>query len=346
MSDFDDEARLVARWISPLEDESAPCGPDLEYDNEFLALAQAATGKPESQFGAAEPPDWRSVAESAEALLDRSRDLRIAVLWVRAKLHLSGYPVLPVGLTLLNGMIEHLWEHLHPLPDPDDGEPYARVNTLASLREPEGLLGDLRDSHLIHDRAIGELTIRSAAVSLGLMTAAEGETTAGRAQLSQMLADALAKTPELRAQCLSAVTLTRQLMALAQTQLGHEAAPDLRPLYNLINGVAGLMPSDEADGAGTGDATSGEAGSEPSARRSLTGAVHSREDAIRAIDMICAYLERAEPTNPAPLFLKRARQLIGQNFLQLLKALAPQALPGVADMVGVDPGSIEDPEPP
>ena len=62
--------------------------------------------------------------------------------------------------------------------------------------------------------------------------------------------------------------------------------------------------------------------------------------------MICEYLERAEPTNPAPLFLKRARQLIGQNFLQLLKALAPQALSDVAGMVGVDPDAVESPGPP
>ena len=62
--------------------------------------------------------------------------------------------------------------------------------------------------------------------------------------------------------------------------------------------------------------------------------------------MICDYLERAEPTNPAPLFLKRARQLIGQNFLQLLKTLAPQALSEVAGMVGVDPEGVESPAPP
>jgi type VI secretion system protein ImpA len=56
---------------------------------------------------------------------------------------------------------------------------------------------------------------------------------------------------------------------------------------------------------------------------------------------VCAYLERAEPTNPAQLFLRRGQQLIGQNFLQLIKALAPDALSGVAGMVGVDPSSLD-----
>jgi len=39
-------ASQVERFLSPLPDESAPCGPDLEYDAAFLALNQAAAGKP------------------------------------------------------------------------------------------------------------------------------------------------------------------------------------------------------------------------------------------------------------------------------------------------------------
>lgn len=350
MSDFESEERLVAAWLQPLADASAPCGPDLEYDNDFLALTQASAGKPESQFGPAEPPDWRAVVDRAEALLARSRDLRLAIFWLRAKLHLAGYGALPLGLTLINGMIDQLWEHLHPQPDPDDADPYARVNALAALREPDGLIGDLRESRLVQDRAIGDLTVRHASVALGLLSAADGETPLGKNQLSRMLGDALVKTPALRSQCQGAVTLTRQLIALVNDKLGNDTAPDLRPLYVLVNGVAGLLPGNDADStAGSGD-TQADAdatgGGGAGARRNLSGAVNSREDAIRAIDLVCEYLERAEPTNPAPLFLRRARQLIGQNFLQLIKALAPEALSAVAGMVGVDPDAVEAPDAP
>lgn len=351
MSDFEAEERLVASWLLPLADASAPCGPDLEYDNDFLALTQASAGKPESQFGPAEPPDWRAVVDRAEALLARSRDLRTAIFWLRAKLHLAGYGALPLGLTLINGMIDQLWEHLHPQPDPDDADPYARVNALTALREPDGLIGDLRESRLVQDRAIGELTLRNASVTLGLLAAANGETTFGKSQVTRMLGDALVKTPALRSQCQQAVALTRQLMALVNDKLGSDSAPDLRPLYALVNGVAGLLPENGADGAARGGepdlhAAASAGGGTDGARRSLSGAIHSREDAIRAIDLVCEYLERAEPTNPAPLFLRRARQLIGQNFLQLIKALAPEALSGVAGMVGVDPDAVESPDTP
>ena len=351
MPAFESEDRKVSQWLAPLADESAPCGPDLEYDNEFLALNQSATGKPESTFGPAEPPDWRAVVDQSESLLDRSRDLRIAILWLRGKLHLSGYGALSVGLRLVNGLIEQLWEHVHPLPDPDDGDPYARVNALTTLRETEGLIGDLRDTKLVQDRAVGELTIRSVLLALGQMQAGEGESAPGKDQITSMLRAALERSHELRAQCQEAVTNARQLITLANDKLGSDAAPDLRPLYALANGVAGLLPGEDGgDDAQQSDPADGDArapagqAADGANKRSLSGSINSREDAIRAIDLICAYLEKAEPTNPAPLFLRRARQLIGHNFLQLIKALAPEALQGVAGMVGIDPDAIESPD--
>jgi type VI secretion system protein ImpA len=348
MIDLEADERKVAEWLVPLDDETAPCGPDLEYDNDFLAVSQAATGKPESQFGPAAPPDWRQVVDGTAALLDRSRDLRIALLWTRGKVQLVGYGALVVGLRLINGMLTQFWDQVHPLPDPDDGDLYARVNALASMPETAGLLGDLRESRLIRDRAIGELTARHIAVALGLSIAAEDEPLLSKEQIIRMLGDAIAKTPALRTHCQEAVSLTRQLMAMASVKLGGDA-PDLRPLYALVNGVVSLIPAEQAEAGGSAaDDASGDAASSsvPGTRSQLSGAINSRAEAIRAIDMICEYLERAEPTNPAPLFLKRARQLVGQNFLQLLKTLAPQALAEVASMVGVDPDAIEGPQPP
>jgi type VI secretion system protein ImpA len=75
------------------------------------------------------------------------------------------------------------------------------------------------------------------------------------------------------------------------------------------------------------------------------GGVHSvetRQDAIRAIEMVCAYLERSEPTNPAQFLLRRAARVIDKNFLQLVQELAPDAVRDVARIMGVDPGTISD----
>ncbi len=345
MSDLDEAPALIATWLQALPDADAPCGPDLEYDNDFLALTQAAAGKPESQFGAAEAPDWRGAQEMAEALFGRSRDLRVAITWLRSSLALHGYAAFGDGLRLINGLLEQHWDHVHPLPDPDDGDLYGRVNALTVLRENVGLLAELRDARITDDRAIGLLKVRDVELVLGLSTAIAGHTDYGKDRLEQMVAAALAKMPALRARCLDAVEQVQRLIALSGEKLGSDA-PDLRPLLVIAKGVAATLPPEAvaADEAAGGDAD-GEAGAGGGAvsRRGLSGAVTSREEAIRAIDLVCEYLERAEPTNPAPLFLRRARQLISHNFLQLMKVLAPDALAEVARVVGIDPDTVEDP---
>ncbi len=350
MSELASVEKKVADWLQPLADDAAPCGPDLEYDNDFLAITQAAAGKPESQFGAAEPPDWRGVVDLADTLFERTRDLRVAIFWVRAVLHIVGYGALAPGLKLLIGLVEQHWEHLHPLPDPDDGDPYARVNALTLLRENDGLIGDLRTARIVADRAIGEVTVRAVEVALGLSPARAGESDIGTGPITQMLVAALGKSPELRAQCTEPLVLTKQLIALLNDKLGIGTAPDLKPLYALVNGVVSLLPPEADAAADDAGAEAGEgAGSEGvaaagSARRGLSGSVNSRDEAIRAIDMVCEYLQRAEPTNPAPLFLRRGRQLISHDFLQLMKVLAPDALSEVARVVGVDPDTVETPD--
>jgi type VI secretion system protein ImpA len=344
LSDEEVGAATIERWLQPLPDDMQPCGPDLEYDNAMLALNQSAAGKPETQFSPGTPPDWPSVREQAEALFDRTRDLRIALLWVRAMVRLEGFLSLPQGLRLLHGLLERFWDTLHPVPE--DGDAYARMNTLALLREPDGLLGDIRQSTLSTQRGVGELRVRSVEVALNLFPPRAGEATLSRDQVTQMLEGAVRQDERLRRAPESALQHLRALSRLLDERVGTEA-PDFRPLFTMIKAVASVMPTavqaDAQEGEPESDidvTTTSAEGISPSASGRLTGTVRSREDAVRAIDMICEYLERAEPTNPAPLLLRRARRMINRNFLQLLKELAPDALPEVARVMGVDTESV------
>lgn len=348
MSDNAAAESQVAAWLQPLADDAAPCGPDLEYDNDFLALTQAAAGKPESQFGPAEPPNWRGVLEIAEGLFERTRDLRVAIQWLRGQAHLNGYGAIAPGLRLVKGLVESHWDHVHPLPDPDDGDPYARVNALALLGATEGLVGDVRAVRVIADRAVGELTGRQVEVALGLAPLRSDESDLGQGPITQMMAAAVERAPELREQYREIAALVHELDNLLADKLGGRGtAPELKPLAAIADGVASFLPADAAaeggaDAAGAAEGATG-GSSDGAARRGLSGGVHSREEAIRAIDMVCEYLERAEPTNPAQLYLRRGRQLLTHNFLQLMKVLAPDALSEVARIVGVDPDTVEPP---
>ena len=61
------------------------------------------------------------------------------------------------------------------------------------------------------------------------------------------------------------------------------------------------------DGAAAGEAS-----------RRLSGEVETREDVIRAIDKICDYYDRHEPSSPLPLLLRRAQRLAGRQVRQVI----------------------------
>ena len=330
---------MVEAWLQPLPNPDEPCGKDLEHDNQFLELNQAALGKPETQFGPGEAPDWRKVLELSEALMEQTRDLRVALLWLRAGVNLHGFAALSAGLRLVEGQMQNFWSDLHPLPDPDDGDQYARVNALAVLPEMDGLLGDLRRCVLVRLRGAGELQLRSVSIALGLMAAGPEEHTYSGDQITQMLASAQEQEPDFRAMVTDALADLQALAKSTNEKLGVENAPNMRPLLDLIKGLDGLLPEPEDAVAGAPDEAAAQGGAGFVTKASL-GSVSSRQDALRAIDLVCDYLERTEPTNPAQMLLRRARKLVDLNFLQLIKELAPEGLNEAARTMGVDPSEF------
>lgn len=342
------ERTIVDDWFEPLAEADAPCGPDLEYDNTFLELSQAAQGKPETQFAPAEPPNWREVQDISQTLFERTRDLRVAMHWARAKVQLDGLRALPEALRLFTGLLDRFWDTLHPVLDPDDGDAYARLNVLNLLAEVDGLLGDTRNALVIQNRSIGELRVRDIEIMLGKFPPRDGESPMGRSQVEQMLSAAIEQNPALANLASDALARLKALSSLLNDKVGIERAPDVRPLHNLVSCVAQAMPTAsaeaeaaEGDEAEDGESSGGGGGGGKRAGKGLSGGVDSRADALKAIDLVCDYLERTEPTNPAQLLLRRARRLINKNFLQLMRELAPDALSEVARIMGVDPETIQ-----
>src|SRR6185503_2058526 len=74
----------------------------------------------------------------------------------------------------------------------------------------------------------------------------------------------------------------------------------------------------------------------PGGERSMTGAINSREDVVRALDRVCAYFAQHEPSSPIPLLLKRAKRLVSKDFLEILRDLAPDGVPQVEAIRGPD----------
>jgi type VI secretion system protein ImpA len=70
----------------------------------------------------------------------------------------------------------------------------------------------------------------------------------------------------------------------------------------------------------------GAAASTPAITVVATGEVRTRDDVIQAIDRICEYYEKFEPSSPLPLLLGRARRLVTASFMQIIQDLTPDAI--------------------
>jgi len=310
----------------------------MEYDPSFMELGQSAAGKPETQFGPAEPPSWPLVREQAESLFGQTRDLRVAILWARAAVNMQGLEGLAPALALLHGLLSNFWDEVHPRPDPDDGDTFARVSVLASLDSLEGLLGDVRNAPLIFDRRLGGLRMRSVEVALDKLEPRPEDNVYNSTQIEGMLAEEAELAERVKAAVEAGLEHLSQLRSVMDERFGMSSV-EVKTMQGMLTGLQSLLP-----GAAPLEEAEGESGEEAPARRGggAVGSIETRQDAVRAINAICAFLERTEPTNPAQLLLRRAERLIDKNFIQLVRDLAPDAVNEVARILGVNPDEFAD----
>jgi type VI secretion system protein ImpA len=329
----------IELW-SKVSDEQSPCGEDLEYDVEFLALGQAVQGKPEQQYGdtviPAEEPDWREVERLGEALLNRTKDVRVCVLLLRAYTRNYGLVGCAQGLQALLALLEAYWDQAHPLLVIDgDHDPFMRANALAGLADVSGLIKDLRAAVLTKS-ALGMVLIKDAEAALDSNAS---ELAYSREQLSAIYADN-AEQPTMVA-LHDANNAFKAIAAMSDDRLGSAYAPDLSPMLQLLANVVRSVQSSTTS-QDVGDAAAGEeeasadggAANQPRAA-SAPGEIRSREDAIRVLETVCKYIERTEPTNPAPLLIKRAQRLMTLSFLDIIKELAPNGMDQAEMITGV-----------
>ncbi|BEP45099.1 MULTISPECIES: type VI secretion system protein TssA [Variovorax] len=340
---------LAATLLAPIGDAS-PCGDDLEYDADFMALVADAQGKPEQQFGdtviPAVEPEWREVGEKAGNILRRSKDVRAAVLLLRASTRLQGVEGFASGLRLLNGLLDTFWDGIHPKLDADDdNDPTMRLNALAPLTDETMGLRDLYEAQVGVARGVGPIRVRDIAIAHNALTAVGGEATYSMAQVQGGLEAIQSERPDAIQAALGVPALVEQLKKLIAERTGRADAFDLDPLRSIARVLqkacasASGSPADAAAAQDSGGAAAdaqanGAAASRPAAAR---GEIQNRQDAVQMLDRVIRYLEQAEPGNPAPLLIERAKKLIGVSFLEIMANLAPNAMDTIETVTGRRP---------
>lgn len=317
--------------LSPIAAD-APCGADLEYDPAFLALQEAASVKPEQQYGdtiiAAQEPDWAVVKEQALQLSARTHDLRLAVWLVRSGARVTGLSGAVRGLQLVQALLERHWDHLHPQLDTgDNNDPTARVNALLPLLHPGAGLADLRAASLTGRR--GALTVRDIELALGHADAMAGETVPAEEAVVTGVAAAIAESAELATLVQGGLAAVNAMADCLDQRLAATQGLDFAPLRKLMQCVADA--GRRATGAGA-PAAQAPAGAAPATV--AVGAIASRDDAIRALEHACEWIERNEPSNPAPLLIRRSQRLMSKNFIDIVRDLIPDGLAQVEKLAG------------
>lgn len=336
----------VERLLAPISADQ-PCGADLEYDADMLALWQAAEEKPEQEFGdtkiAAQEPDWRDVGARCEALLERTKHLGVAVLATRAALKQTGYVGAVRGLALMRGLLDRYWPHVYPALDADDGSALARVNALAPLTTagdgtPRALLRELQFAPLDVELGKAALRVRDLLLALGGARPEPNEAVPTEQGVLAGLSEAFSARPQLVQALRDGREHAQALVALLEERAGADA-PKLDDLVKLARAVAAAAdrvaaPASDAAAAAGAERDAPATSAAGAGTRAVGPPIRTREDAVRLLDQVCEWFAQNEPSHPAPYVIARARRLVHMNFLQIVRDLAPDGLKQVEDVVG------------
>ena len=340
---------------SPVEGP-LPCGEDLEYDPDFMALQQAATGKREQQFGStiipAEPPDWARVERIATQLCQRTLDVRVLVLLTLAWTESRGLPGYVDGLRVVDGILQKYWDDVHPrVVDGDFEDPLPRMNALAALAEAEGLGRSVRDARLLED-AGASMSLRQVEALLDSSKADQIDYPGGIGRLREVARRAQEKAAAPVMALHAALGLLQRIRETSERALGQSWTPDFSRLERSLRTVVQLLPEQaqpappEALKVASGNEPAQAAASAQGTASPLNGAsaqglasikdieISTRDDVQVLLEKACQYMERTEPSHPAPMLIRRAQRLLDLNFFQIIEELVPEGLQKIESLAG------------
>jgi len=135
----------------------------------------------------------------------------------------------------------------------------------------------------------------------------------------------------------------KRLASLLDDKVGPERAPDFKPLLATLHAVAQACGRFQAAAIAELSAGLSADGALPSAEpqaipalapAAIQGEIRSRQDALSMIDKVVQYLERTEPTNPAPLLLKRGKRFMTMSFVDIVREIAPDSIARIDAIAG------------
>ena len=330
----------------------APCGEDLSYDASFLALedmlrTKAGGGVVAGVEEAAEEPNWREVREKSSELLKRSKDLRVAMYLTISLLKLEGIHGLRDGLALLRGLLERFWDHLYPQLDPEDNnDPLERINILQSLsptsvsaQDPMKFKQRLSEVPLCNSVQMGKFSLRDIQIAKGEIVVPDDQRANAPdmsvidAAFQDTATDELLLTSQATQDAIEHIAA---IMSVFSERASEGQTPDVSGTRGVLGNIHKRVQEYLAK-RGHGEAVEEGAAAAGTEQKkggiSLSGDIQSAQEALLALDKVCQYFDRHEPSSPVPLLLRRAQRLVSKSFLEVVKDFCPDGMSQV-EMIG------------
>jgi type VI secretion system protein ImpA len=331
-----------AELLQPVSDDQ-PCGQDLE-DTQLLASFDAyhlygrttpvdssgdgdAGGDRQALEEKNEPPEWGEIKQKALEALRQSKDLRLLAHLGTAALRTDGLPAFLETVKVASTWMNDYWQEAYPA---IDGDGIVRRSALNCFADPMAVIDGLRRAPLVSSRQHGKFTLRDLDIAAGQLVPGKGDARPDPAQITAAFSNVpLEELTALQQDLIDAVQALKTIDAKMRSEIGTEAAPTFDPLLTQLTKAeralrTQLAARPDAEGsAGVG----GESGVDGApAGPGFSGAIRSREEAMRALEAVAEYFRRNEPSSPIPLFCDRARRLVSKPFLDVLADIAPEAV--------------------
>jgi type VI secretion system protein ImpA len=307
-----------------------PCGPSLE-DTQLLASFDAY--RLFGQSVQVPETDWRALKASSLAALEQSKDFRLLAHFAAASLRVDGWPGFLGSLRVAAQWIKDHWDTVHPRIDEDA---ILRKNGLSCFSDRMAIIDGVRRTPFIENKQLGRYALRDIEIATGKLSPTESDTAPPtESEVTAALSAVPLEELQPLEQSFAAAVADVQAIDSAMREYGGAAAsPDFDALTDALGALRKVLREQlELRGAGD-DAAAAEAdGAAEGGGAKAIGGIKSRQDAIRAIDTVAAFFRQNEPSSPVPLFLDRAKNLVGKSFLDIMADVAPEGVAG-AKMAG------------
>lgn len=334
--------------------EAEPCGADLDAagDSAYLAFMAAVEGRLPESYAGFDPAsmDFPASFESAAGLLGRTRDVRLLVLLAKLLILSRDLGGFVATVSTIHRLLAEQWDDVHPRGE--DGDYAFRMAPLYTLDDNGPVLQPLQHVPLAESTRFGAVTYRAHQLMTGQARPREGETV-DASMFERATTDCdLSALVASRDALVSLKTALAGIRNAATEKAGYEQAVRLEKLPPIVDGMIAFVdelvgrrdPSQALESkAATAEPSSGdgaEALDQGGAETLPATGIASQADAAAALEACLDYFLRFEPSSPAILLVRQARESVGRNLYEVMAMLAPAVADAARIQVGAEPGLV------